>query len=441
MNKVFKNFIKTIKDIKLSESEKALLRSKISEFMSFNPIRGEIEVPGNKNYLSIFEVRHFLKATSLLLIFAVIAGGTGVSYAAQNALPGDKLYGIKVNVNEEIKEHLAFTPEAKVAVQAEKVERRLEEAQVLVKENKLSANTRKIVEDKIDEHIKDLSHEIEVLKDEGRVETVLETTAKLTPVLEAHKEILEEGKDEDTNDDQDTTTLIAKVDESIKTVEAEENDIIADALDRGDVHEEETATLATTISVEEDIDTEATKEAAQALDNISDEITGIVEGRIKAAKEKIRDIKLEETRKKAIEEEILEKEALLKTSTEVKTDTSLETSIESSLDKAVSAKPQTSTEVSLETESANTEDEPAEVEEVSEKTETFDIDAKIKEGEDLIQKAESELNRKHFKEALSLAQEVNRIAAEIETHKRLEALEIAKENLIKNLESYVFNCD
>lgn len=331
---------------------------------------------------------------------------------------------------------MAFTPEAKVAVQAEKVERRLEEAQVLVKENKLSANTRKIVEDKIDEHIKDLSHEIEVLKDEGRVETVLETTAKLTPVLEAHKEILEEGKDEDTNDDQDTTTLIAKVDESIKTVEAEENDIIADALDRGDVHEEETATLATTISVEEDIDTEATKEAAQALDNISDEITGIVEGRIKAAKEKIRDIKLEETRKKAIEEEILEKEALLKTSTEVKTDTSLETSIESSLDKAVSAKPQTSTEVSLETESANTEDEPAEVEEVSEKTETFDIDAKIKEGEDLIQKAESELNRKHFKEALSLAQEVNRIAAEIETHKRLEALEIAKENLIKaNLEA------
>ena len=30
------------------------------------------------------------------------------------------------------------------------------------------------------------------LKEDGKVETILETTAKLTPVLDAHKKILEE---------------------------------------------------------------------------------------------------------------------------------------------------------------------------------------------------------------------------------------------------------
>ena len=143
----------------------------------------------------MFEVRYFAKAASLILIIAVVAGGSGVSLAASSALPGDKLYGIKVNVNESIEDSFARTTEAKVIVQSKKVERRLVEAQTLDKENKLSPEIQNIVEKKLEEHIDKLTEDIDDLRAEGNLELALETTSNLTPVLEAHKEILQDKEE------------------------------------------------------------------------------------------------------------------------------------------------------------------------------------------------------------------------------------------------------
>ena len=63
----------------------------------------------------------------IILILALMFGGGGISYAAEGAVPGDALYPIKVSVNEEVRDLVAFSPEAKADWETRRLERRLAE--------------------------------------------------------------------------------------------------------------------------------------------------------------------------------------------------------------------------------------------------------------------------------------------------------------------------
>jgi hypothetical protein len=301
MKENFKNFIKRARASKLSETEKDVLRSKILEFISWNPIRGKAPILRDRNYISIFEVRYFMKAASIALICVLVVGGSGVSYAAAKALPGEALYSVKININEGIEETLATTPKAKLAVQSEHIQRRLDEVQTLRKENKLSSSAQKIVIDKLDEHTQEASKSIEMLREQGDVSSILEATSSLTPIFEANKEILEKEntKKEIINDPEDTRdetkVLIAKIDDSSKVFQEQENSIIASV----DTENTDTSValmsttteiLADTGPTEEEI---ATKKVASEVKAISRQISEIVQDRIDSAKDKLDDIKTE----------------------------------------------------------------------------------------------------------------------------------------------------
>lgn len=444
MRSSFKKFIQSVKEIKLSESEKSISLSKIKEYIAFNPIRGKVPMPRERNYVSIFEVGHFVKATALLLIIAVVAGGAGVSYAASSALPGEKLYNVKVNVNERIEDGLAFSTEAKIGVQSKKVERRLEEAQVLVKEKKLSNDNKKIVEDKLDEHLLAISKEIDILKKSGDVEVVLETTSKLTPVLEAHRGILKEKES-------GAETLIAKVEDTLNAVEAEENEIIAVV---SESEENNSAAMTMSLASDTGVETKLAKQTQDTLDEISEEIEEIVDTRIKKAKEKIREIKKDVAEME--EAAPVKAPEIIQTTPEVTEETIVETKIETDVQTQETLGPKTtlpsarslSTTSIKQTASTPAEEEVAPTAEVTlkenaeftpdadvemvETKEVFDVHAKIKEAERLLREADDLFDRGKFKDALEIAQEVNRIASEIEVHQKLKALELAQKMQLSN---------
>lgn len=418
MKNRFKKFIETMRTIKLSPDEKSLSLSKIKEFISFNPIRGEVPIPRERNYLSIFEVGYFMKATALVLIITIVAGGAGVSYAASNALPGDKLYNIKVNVNEKIEDGLAFTPEAKITVQSKKVERRLEEAQVLAKEKRLSTDNKKIVENKLDEHLEQLTKEIKILKEGGNVGMVLETTSKLTPILEAHKDVFE-GKDEDTD------TLVAKVTTTIETVTAEENAILAVVTDSKDSDTESSDVMMMSVAIETPEEKFA-KVAQDEIDEMNDEIESIVEARIKAARAKIREIKNKlpaEEAQETVEEPVIS-DIKVETDTEVKADI---TAPILKTDEAI----KTEVEVKEEMDEVAPSIE-IETDLTTKIKEEFNVRVKIKEAESLLREAEDSFEKGKWKDALSLAQRVNHLAYEIEIHNKLKELELAQKAKIEN---------
>ncbi len=64
-----------------------------------------------------------------LLLLLIVGGGTGV--IAENALPGDVLYPVKIHVNENIESTLAFTPKSNAEVAIKQATKRLEEVEKL----------------------------------------------------------------------------------------------------------------------------------------------------------------------------------------------------------------------------------------------------------------------------------------------------------------------
>ncbi len=68
---------------------------------------------------------------SLFLVFAILASGTGVAYAAGGSLPGDGLYGVKLGL-ESARLALTFSPEARGAFLRGLADERLSEIQTLL---------------------------------------------------------------------------------------------------------------------------------------------------------------------------------------------------------------------------------------------------------------------------------------------------------------------
>lgn len=433
MKEDLKNFIKGAKGVSLSPSERSVLREKIMEFISFNPIRGEVPMLRDKNYISIFEVRHFMKAASLVLIFAVVIGGSGMSYAASNALPGETLYVVKVNINEGIQEKLATTPKAKLAVQSEHIQKRLDEVQTLRKENKLSPETQNIVIAKLDEHTASASRSIDQLREEGDVSAVLEATSNLTPIFEANKNILEKenNKVDIENEIDDTDTLIAKIDDSSKIFQDQENSVIA-SVDEENTNNTMTMTMSKATSQDPALTTEeankATNKAEREVKEISNQIYEIIEERIDTAKEKINQIKKEISEEETVIAPITPEPTetpIIEEPTAVKSEETLEADKTTTLSRLPINTLKALPEEKIDTPATVIDKPVIEIAPVVE-VDAFDTLGKIELAELLIKNAEKLLGEKKFKEALTVAQEVNRIAGEIETDRRMKALDLAK---------------
>jgi len=71
-----------------------------------------------------------------LSIFILLTIGIGTAQAAQKTLPGDTLYGFKVNVVEEVKSAFFVNPQKKAKYESERVQTRFEEVKTLVESNK-----------------------------------------------------------------------------------------------------------------------------------------------------------------------------------------------------------------------------------------------------------------------------------------------------------------
>jgi hypothetical protein len=380
MNRKFKRAINTAKEIKLSQKEKDSLRYKISEFVSFNPIRGANPTIKKSFYFSVFTLRNLSRGIAMVLVAVLVVGGTGVSYASTDSLPGDKLYTVKVNVNEKIEEKLAFTTEAKVIVQTEKVERRLTEVQKLAETNKLSPEKKEIVKQNLEKNISSVAKTIETLKEEGKAEKALDAVAKVTPVLEAHKEVLVE-KNKQEKEESPEVMMMAKIvteDSTPEEIKEPEFDKLIETVD---------AAIKKVEEVEE-------KVIEEIVRNESGTISDVAIKNTEEASQKIEEVKVS-----------------LSTESENLKSAPVETLIE----------PAPTTDISLMSTMslAPTESET--------QNQEFNIDQKIKEAESLILESDAAKARGDFKESLTLSQKAKKIIQQIEEYRKIkEASEVTK---------------
>lgn len=138
-----KDRLESLNEVRLSKSSRERLATDLKAYAVFHPVREagqdrfKMQVPFIGPVITfITHPKKFMPA--LIITFALLAGG-GTSLAAQNAVPGELLYPIKIDVNEKVISALTIGDEAEASLHAKLAKERLEEAEDLAADGKLDA--------------------------------------------------------------------------------------------------------------------------------------------------------------------------------------------------------------------------------------------------------------------------------------------------------------
>ncbi len=190
INKLRK-FKKQIHSVRLTPNEKLDMKNTLTAFMKENPVRIENE---SRHILaqtgqSVFSfLQHKYMFASLIALLVVSLTG-GVSYAAQDSLPGSPLYSIK-NITEEVRAAATLSPKADADWDTRRIERRLEEANTLAAQGKLTTSTEAQLAQKIQTHIANAEQRIQKMEDKHEDREAADVVARLQASLALHQQLL-----------------------------------------------------------------------------------------------------------------------------------------------------------------------------------------------------------------------------------------------------------
>lgn len=185
------NFIKQLKDVasetRLSHVEKAAIKSQLLRYVKTHPVN--ISNAASHAIPSPFSIRSFRnKKTLSAFVVGGILLGSSVSFAAENTLPGDLLYPVKINLNEKVRDALAITPQAKADWAVQKAERRLVEAEKLAVAPSVPTPIKISAEDNFKAATRDAQNAITTLDNNKDSKDAIAATAKLSEMLRNHED-------------------------------------------------------------------------------------------------------------------------------------------------------------------------------------------------------------------------------------------------------------
>ncbi|OGM99781.1 MAG: hypothetical protein A3B91_02210 [Candidatus Yanofskybacteria bacterium RIFCSPHIGHO2_02_FULL_41_29] len=228
MTNKIEQFIKSAKQFKLLNRERADIKDQVFNFIKNNPVRSEVKphlnygsnvffIPILSKYMTwlsrsidrgfaILKVSEqnrgssiglkpigtkfsFSSVMAVLLIISVLVGG-GVAVGAERALPGDILYPIKVDVTEEVRGWMSVSEEAKADWELRRVQRRLEEAEEMASEGSLDADAGARIEANFDDHAQRVMARVEKFKNKENFNAAASVSLNFETALKAHEKIL-----------------------------------------------------------------------------------------------------------------------------------------------------------------------------------------------------------------------------------------------------------
>ena len=211
----FKKLAEKSHGVRLTEQEKTQLRSNLSYFMKLVQVRKNI-LPRHQPQMAFSHQRSQMQNIlrnmtflATLLITAVLGGG--VSFGAEQALPGDFLYPVKVGFNEEVRSALAISPEAKAQWQAERANRRLDEAEKLASQGKLTAENRTQIEENFEKQSESFNKHVAELNTENNTSAAVNVTSNFETALTAHARILGRLANDKKEEASDVNDIITKL--------------------------------------------------------------------------------------------------------------------------------------------------------------------------------------------------------------------------------------
>lgn len=181
-----KDFFGRLEQVSLSESARTRIGNNLKEYAAFHSVRVVEQSRLIKQVPVIGPLTNLIKLPRLfmpaLLIALILVAGGGTSLAAQNSLPGEFLYPLKIELNEEIVSALAVSDESEASLQAKLTKERLEEAEALAANGTLTAELAADISTRLKTHqekAEALSAKLEAkgdLKTSGNVRSTIEGT-------------------------------------------------------------------------------------------------------------------------------------------------------------------------------------------------------------------------------------------------------------------------
>ncbi len=187
--------LKKNRAVKLSNHSKELIRETLLSHIQEHPVRNiESSRLLFQNHLSYFAKSFIIRPSYsmpfiILALVAMLGGGT--AFAAQGSLPGDLLYPVKVNVNEELQSAFTFNEEAKANLELNHAEERVNEAIRSEAKGKLSDETKLTIEDQIARHTEQINEIAKKLEVRGNVQAAEAVRSHLDGYIEIKSKILE----------------------------------------------------------------------------------------------------------------------------------------------------------------------------------------------------------------------------------------------------------
>ncbi len=183
--------------VKLQAAERRELRARVVSYMEYHPLqtpalRKSVKSPIQMAALSPYNIVQIpfsivLKWSAAAAAFLLVV----VPVLAEQAVPGDNLYAVKVRFSEEVRSTLTLTSYGKVEWETERINRRISEARLLANEGKLTNEVEAEIAAAVKEHTEIVQHEIDVMR-ESDVDQATLASIQLTTTLELQSASLQE---------------------------------------------------------------------------------------------------------------------------------------------------------------------------------------------------------------------------------------------------------
>ena len=189
MTNDIKKLFSSFKQTTLLPHERASMREETKLFMAEHPAVAPLVIRMWERFATpAYSFRYHPAAFAFALVLCV---GVGTSYAAEGALPGDTLYPVKIHVNESVQGALAVSDESKARWNAARVVRRLEEAEVLAAEGRLSASASADIDSELQNSGKEFDDSVEAIaQNEDGATALVDVQSNFEAALDAHVEVL-----------------------------------------------------------------------------------------------------------------------------------------------------------------------------------------------------------------------------------------------------------
>lgn len=187
---------------RLYDSEKSLIKNNLLSVIRESSL-GEGIHKRNPKWFAFLNFNNLI-LKPIPIVLALLALTTGIAFAANDSLPGDTLYPVKVNLNEKVGSWLAVSEEAKADWDVRLAEKRLEEIGELIVRDKFSPEASEEVQSNFLDHTDKAQRRIDRIKSsEPENDKAIRIEAKLQETLDSYTEIIINIDDSSKEDDED----------------------------------------------------------------------------------------------------------------------------------------------------------------------------------------------------------------------------------------------